>query len=117
MREPVKDRKEAHALWLRFLRELWFGLRVVWPILAAILTVMLALGATVGLCEGWSVLETIYFTFVSGLTIGFGDFVPTRPITRILTIAIGMCGLLLTALLAALAVRAMSGVTDDRERR
>lgn len=115
MRNPVKDRKEARALWLRFLRELWFGLRVVWPILAVILAMMLALGSAVGLCEGWSISETIYFTFVSGLTIGYGDFVPTAPLTRALTIAIGICGLLLTALLAALAVKAMSGVTEDRK--
>jgi len=113
MRDPLGDLKHRHTLRRRFLRELWNGLRVVWPILSALLGVMFALGTVIGLCEGWTIVDTIYFTFVSGLTIGYGDLVPTMLLTRMLTIGIGICGVLLTALLAALAVKAMSGVTDD----
>lgn len=114
MRDPIRDLKQRHALRRRFLSELWRGLHIVWPILSAILVVMLALGAVIGRLEGWSLVETIYFTFVTGLTIGYGDLVPKLLLTRILTIGLGFCGLLLTALLAAIAVRALTGVMDDR---
>jgi voltage-gated potassium channel len=29
----------------------------------------------IGFIEGWSVSDAIYFTFVTGLTIGYGDIV------------------------------------------
>jgi hypothetical protein len=34
--------------------------------------------ATIGFLERWSVGETIYFTFVTTLTIGYGDLAPKR---------------------------------------
>jgi len=76
---------------------------------------IVALGFLVGKIERWSVGESIYFAFISGMTIGFGDFVPTRVLTRTLTIGIGFCGLLLTALLAAVAVKALGVVTEESE--
>lgn len=106
---------DPRALRRRFFTRLWSGLRVVSPIMSSLLGLMLALGAVVGVREGWSIEQTVYFTFVTGLTIGYGDLVPTFPLTRALAIVIGVCGVLLTALLAAIAVRALTGLTDDRE--
>ena len=77
---------------------------------------MIALGLVIGLREGWSIQEAIYFAFVSGLTIGYGDLVPKFLLTRALAIGIGGCGVLLTALLAAVAVKALTGATEERER-
>ena len=76
------------------------GLRVVWPVLSALLGIIVALGVVIGLIEGWSVQESIYFAFVSGLTIGYGDLAPKILLTRVLAILIGVCGVLLTALVA-----------------
>ncbi|MGZ4964058.1 MAG: potassium channel family protein [Limisphaerales bacterium] len=90
------------------------GLRVVWPILSAVLVLIVGLGMVVGLREGWSIHESLYFACVTGLTIGYGDFAPKFMLTRVLAVAIGLCGLLLTALIAAIAVRALEEATDDR---
>ena len=84
------------------------GLHVVWPVLSALLGLIVALGVTVGLLEGWSVQESIYFSFVTGLTIGYGDFAPGTLLTRTLAVVIGACGILLTALIAAVAVKALT---------
>jgi hypothetical protein len=92
----------------RFAAELVAGLRVIWPILSALLVTIAALGLVIGRSEGWSALESLYFAFVSGLTIGYGDFAPTTRMGRTLTIFIGLCGILLTALVAAVAVRALN---------
>ena len=99
-----------------FLSGLITGLRVVWPILSVLLGLMIALALVIGLREGWSVQESVYFAFVSGLTIGYGDLVPKVLLTRALAIGIGVCGVLLTALLAAVAVKALTGATEERER-
>jgi hypothetical protein len=93
-----------------FFAELWRGTKLVWPILTGLLGLMLALGIVIGLLEDWSILEAIYFAFVSGLTIGYGDFAPTRPLARVLAIGIGLTGVLLVGLVVALGVRALESV-------
>jgi Ion channel len=107
---------DSRTLRRNFLAGLLFGLRVVWPILSVLLGLIIALGLVVGLLEGWSVQESIYFAFVSGLTIGYGDLAPTSLLTRALAILIGVCGVLMTALLAAIAVKALTAATDAGER-
>jgi hypothetical protein len=51
--------------------------------------------------------EAAYFTFVTGLTIGYGDLVPSRLITRLTALVIGFIGILLTGLVAATGVHAL----------
>jgi Ion channel len=106
----------SRTLRREFAAGLLTGLRVVWPIMSVLLVLIVALGLIIGLLEGWSVQESVYFAFVSGLTIGYGDLAPTSLLTRALSIAIGVCGVLLTALLAAVAVKALTAATDNRER-
>lgn len=98
-----------------FVAGLLTGLRVVWPILSVLLGLIVSLGLIVGLLEGWSVHESIYFAFVSGLTIGYGDLAPKSLLTRALAIVIGVCGVLLTALVAAIAVKALTAATDHSD--
>jgi len=105
----------AGAVRRAFLRGLVTELRVVWPILSALLATMMLLGLVIGLIEGWSVHESIYFAFVSGLTIGYGDFAPHMFATRAPAIGIGICVVLLVALLAAIAVRALPGVKAEAD--
>ena len=89
------------------------GLRVVWPVLSVLLALMVGLGLVVGLIEGWSVQDSIYFAFVSGLTIGYGDLAPTTLLARTLAVLIGLCGVLSTALVAAVAVKALGPAGVD----
>ncbi|CAE6475483.1 unnamed protein product [Rhizoctonia solani] len=47
--------------------------------------------------EKWTYLQGIYFTIVTFLTIGFGDFYPTRPSTKVLLFFLGLLGITLLA--------------------
>ena len=94
-----------------FFTELWNGLKVVWPILSGLLAIMVALGLVIAWREGWRLGDGLYFAFVSGLTIGYGDLVPKHPMSRTLALVIGGTGILLTGLVAALAVRALERAT------
>lgn len=95
-----------------FLLEIARMVTVVWPVLSALLAAIAGLGILVSYLEGWGLLEGVYFSFVTGLTIGYGDLVPHRLLSRLVAIAIGLCGILLTALLAAVAVRAMQAASE-----
>ena len=103
--------RDQRVLRRRFMAGLFSGLRVVWPILSSLLLLIVVLGVAAGLVEGWSVQESVYFSFVSGLTIGYGDFAPKTLLGRALAVGIGVCGILVTALVAAVAVKAL---TDAR---
>ena len=94
-----------------FYAELWNGLKVVLPILSSLLVLMVALGIVIGWREGWTLFDGVYFAFVSGLTIGYGDLVPKQPLSRALAIGIGLTGVLMVGLIVAIAVGALESVT------
>ena len=104
---------DSRTLRRNFVAGLLLGLRIVWPILSGLLALIVILGLVVGSIEGWSVQESIYFAFVSGLTIGYGDLAPKTLLARALAILIGVCGVLLTAVVAAIAVKALTTVVES----
>jgi hypothetical protein len=91
----------------RFFGALWRDLKVTWPILWGLLTAQAATGVFIAWKEGWTLTDGLYFAFVTGLTIGYGDFAPTLAVTRTLAVGIGLLGILVTGLVAALGVRAL----------
>lgn len=61
------------------------------------LTILLAtllVGATLFYVnhEGWSVVDALYFSVMTMSTIGYGDLVPTTPISKIFTIIFTFLG-------------------------
>jgi Ion channel len=108
------NRPTPKTLRRRFFVAFGHAIQVTWPVLSAILAIQLALGLLTGFVEGWSLGDAVYFTFITGLTIGYGDLVPRQALTRALAIGIAFFGLFATALIAAIAVYAMrSALTDD----
>jgi hypothetical protein len=99
----------------RFFVALGHAIRLAWPVLSIIFAIQVALGLLSGFVEGWSVGDAIYFTFVTGLTIGYGDIVPRQALGRALAVGIGICGLLLTGLITAIAVYAMRTALAERK--
>src|SRR5262245_19725213 len=73
---PMKaTRSDRRRMRRQFLVALGAELQVVWPILSALILIMLALGTAVGMIEGWPLRDSLYFALVTGLTIGYGDLV------------------------------------------
>jgi hypothetical protein len=105
---------ESAELRRRFLAALWKEVRVVWPILSGLVGAQLLLGILVGYFEGWRMSDAAYFTFVTGLTIGYGDLVPVRFATRLIAVVIGFSGILVTGLVAAIGVRALQEATTRK---
>ena len=107
------NRPTPKSLRRRFLVALVRAIHVTWPVLSAIIAIQLALGLLTGFVEGWSIGDAIYFTFITGLTIGYGDLVPRQALTRALAIGIGYFGLFATGVIAAMAVYAMHSALTD----
>jgi hypothetical protein len=103
----MNQSRSPRALRRQFLTHLVGGLQVVWPILIALLGLMVALGCVVAVLEKWSLFEGIYFAFVTGLTVGYGDLTPKVALGRVLAVSIGFIGILFVALVAAVGVQAL----------
>ena len=100
----------------RFLLSFAHALRIVWPILASIFALQLVFGLLATWLESWSLGDGLYFTFITGLTIGYGDLVPHRALSRFLAILIGLLGAVLTGLIAAIAVHALQTTVSSMRR-
>ena len=105
----MTDAKSVRRL---FMRELWRGLHIVWPVLSGLVVFMNLLGLAVAMQEGWPLMDGIYFSFVTGLTIGYGDVVPKTGISRVIAVLIGLTGIVLTGIVVAVAVEALRAGLD-----
>src|SRR6516164_6828035 len=91
-----------------FFVELFRLFRVVWPMLSGVLFAMVGPGLLIGRIE-----DALYFTFVTGLTIGYGDLAPRHVVSRLLAVMIGFAGVVLTGLVAAVSVGALRAAARD----
>ena len=98
---------QARQLRRRFYRELQTLLPLVWPVFSLLIGLMVSLGLLIGHLEGWKFFEGIYFAFVTGLTVGYGDLVPKLTTSRVVAIA-------MRALHAALLEKAASPADPER---
>jgi voltage-gated potassium channel len=84
-----------HALWE--IQGIMYGL-IVWLMVNA---------AAIAYFEKLPFAEALYFTCVTGLTIGYGDIAPVTLAGRVVAILTGLIGILITGLIAAVAVHAL----------
>ena len=81
----------------RYIRGVLFGLTVL----------VVSGGIALAYVEEMPLGDAIYFAFVTGLTIGYGDIAPATLWGRVISICIGFVGVLFTGLYIALATRAL----------
>ncbi len=88
----------------------YYFFRAVWHVrigILALIALMVAGAGAVTLAEKMPFADTLYFAFVTGLTIGYGDIVVKTPVGRLLAILIGLVGILFTGLMVAILVHAV----------
>ena len=91
---------------LVFVKQFRFALWETFPLLLSLGVAIALLGYTVGRKEGWSSSESLYWSFITATTVGYGDIRPVQNVSRIITIVIAFLGLTLSGIIIALAVHA-----------
>jgi Ion channel len=102
-----RTRQQSKQMRRLFFGELFQQARILWPIFSGVLVVMAGCGVIIGRIESWRIDDALYFTFVTGLTIGYGDITPEHFSSRLLALLIGLTGIVLTGLVAAVSVQAL----------
>ena len=84
--------------------------RAIWHVRAVILALIALVvvgAAAVTLVEKMPFADALYFAFVTGLTIGYGDIVMHTPVGRLIALLIGLIGILFSGLMVAILVHAV----------
>ena len=97
---------------LTFLKLFYVVVILAAPLLIFLLAVIIILGQIAGRQEGWSPGTSLYWTFITATTVGYGDIPPTHRRSRILSVIIAIIGLMLTGLLVAIALASANNAFD-----
>lgn len=103
---------------MRVTRYFYHFFQMSWVVRSVILAqvgLVLAGAVTIAAVEKIAFGDAIYFAFITGLTIGYGDIVATTTAGRIVSVILGFVGITFTGLVVAIAVRALQ--ETDRELR
>jgi len=105
------------------LARFWSAIRQAWRdptfrTLTALTASLLLVGMWVfHQVEGWSYLDSFYYSAVTAATVGFGDFTPKTPAGKLLTVFYMFCGIgLLVALLTRFADALIQSERENQER-
>ena len=82
------------------------------PILIFLILCISLMGYIIGRNEGWSISDALYHAFITATTVGYGDFHPTKKISRFLSITIAFVGLVFTGIVIAIGVHATHHVFE-----
>ncbi len=102
-----------------FGRFLYHFAEITWHVKSVILALLalIVIGAAViAAVENMPLGDALYFAFITGLTVGFGDLVPHTGIGRVVAVLIGVVGMLFTGLVVAGAVHAVSESWSERHK-
>ena len=76
-------------------------------VLVGLMILLVLGGVTIAHLERIELGASIYFAFVTGLTIGYGDIAPETAWGRVISVMIGLIGMVFTGLTVAIATRAL----------
>ncbi len=83
-------------------------------VLIGLLLLLVLGGFTICHLEKLPLDKAIYFAFITGLSIGYGDITPETPWGRVVSVLIGMIGMVFTGMTIAVATRALNDTIKQR---
>ena len=85
-------------------------------LLVGLLLLLVLGGVTIAYVEGLELGKAIYFAFITGLSIGYGDISPETTSGRVISVLIGLVGMLFVGITVAIATRSLADtVRHERE--
>ena len=95
------------SMLVRFYRHFFKMCWHVRGVFLALLAFLMAGAVTIAGVENMPLGEAVYFSFITGLTVGYGDIVPNTTVGRIVCVALGFIGIIFSGLVVAITVHAV----------
>jgi voltage-gated potassium channel len=92
----------------KFIRLFVFSLELAAPLLLSLIALIIVLGQIVGARESWGRFNSVYWAFITATTVGYGDFRPLKPLSKVLAVLTGFAGIIFTGIMLAVALNAAS---------
>jgi voltage-gated potassium channel len=92
--------------------------RITWHLRALylmLLALIMAGAVFIVAAEKVSFGKAVYFSFITGLTVGYGDIVPGTAIGRVISVLLGLVGILFTGVVVAAAVEAVRRAVEETQ--
>ena len=70
-------------------------------------------GVILSLVENLKFFEALYLSFITALTIGYGDLTPHSPLGKLISIILGIIGIIFSGIIVAAAIKALEKVSSD----
>lgn len=99
---------------LDFLWNLGSVLLLVLPLFLGLGLIIAVLSIIIGRREGWPLGDSLYFGFITALTVGYGDLRPTVGLNKFLAIVVALFGLITSGILVAIAIEVVSMTFQSR---
>jgi len=101
-------RNDCVQFTFQFIRVFVYGLELAAPLLIFLALLIVVLGQIVGLRESWNRFDSLYWSFITATTVGYGDIRPLRKLSKTFSILIALTGMIFTGIIVALAINAAS---------
>lgn len=107
------NRLKPSIQFLAFMLNAWRIILVVRWVLGMLIVLIVLHGLAIAYFEGIGIADSLYFTFVTAFTIGYGDIAPATPVGRVLSLLVGFIGLIVTGLVIAINTHALGQTVRD----
>ena len=101
-----------HVFVRHFISYFW----TVRHVMLSLLVLVILDAIVIALVEGISIGNSMYLSFITAFTIGYGDITPITIIGRVLAILIGLLGIIFTGLVVAISSRALLTTIEEEKR-
>jgi hypothetical protein len=94
-------------------------LKITWNLHALYLMLLASIiagAATIAAVEKVSLGKAVCFSFITGLTVGYGDIVPSKAIGPIISVLLAVVDILFTGIVVATAVEAVRRAWEETQR-
>ena len=105
--------RQRHSDFAVFLHHFFNNLFIVRHVVLGLLAQIIIGGFVIAYFEELHVGESMYFAFITGLTVGYGDIEPVTPGGRVVSVGIGFVGMLFTGMTVAVATRALADTVRE----
>ena len=98
---------------LGFIQLFLLGIYLVLPLLLFFVSLIIILGQIVGRIEGWSKFDAFYWSFITAMTVGYGDIRPIKKSSKTISILMALIGIMFTGVIVAITVTTATTALKD----